>query len=90
MTDVHSIEFVTAQNATADAVTPALNQIKDILSNGITSLKGLSGQPKEAVLASPSKRDADAVSGSLDGIAAILANILNVSSMQCKTIELVI
>ena len=43
---------MTAQNATVDALTPHINDIKTILTGTLSSLQALVGQPTEVILAS--------------------------------------
>ncbi|TFK82732.1 hypothetical protein K466DRAFT_499768 [Polyporus arcularius HHB13444] len=50
VTDV--LKFVTSQNATVEAVSGPIGEIKDILTGAVTSLEALVGQPAEVILAS--------------------------------------
>lgn len=68
-------EFATAQNATVEALTEPVNQIKAILVTTTTSLKALSGLPVATLLA-----DAEGtVAVTAASLATILAAVLTVS-----------
>ncbi|KAI0799991.1 hypothetical protein C8Q74DRAFT_1214061 [Fomes fomentarius] len=92
LTDVHSqlvpvtapLKFVTANNATFDALSPSLNHIKSILNSGIARLNALSGQPQSVLLASPFKNNAELIS--IPDLGPILAAIITAIFDSLSTI----
>ncbi|KAH9855491.1 hypothetical protein C2E23DRAFT_813550 [Lenzites betulinus] len=64
--------FATKQNATVDALTAPVNEVKAILTATIASVKNLAGLPVETILA-----DVDGVATiTVDGLATIVADLL--------------
>ncbi|KAI0799977.1 hypothetical protein C8Q74DRAFT_1233612 [Fomes fomentarius] len=92
LTDMHvqlvpvtaPLKFVTANNATFDAVSPSLDHIKSILNNGIARLKALSGQPRSVLLASPFKNDAELIS--ITDLGSLLATVTTAITVPLGTV----
>ncbi|KAI0367263.1 hypothetical protein BV20DRAFT_1037777 [Pilatotrama ljubarskyi] len=66
------LKFVTKQNATVAAVTGPVNEIKTALTNAVSLVQGLAGQPIEVILASVDGTGKLAV----DEVATILAALI--------------